>query len=365
MDISNKITENQYRSIVEASMIAIGILSLSRVVSKSAYQEAWISVILGGVYPIIVVLLASFIDKKMNGYSFEKINNKIYGKVLSKIILIIFSMRFIFSEASVISGFSNVARIVIIPFISPYMIIVILSLMTFYTAINGLTMVGRLCEMVSYVLIILVIIMISFLVEGHIINVRPVFSSFKNIISAIPNSLYSYAGIELSYIVIYFISNKTNTKKAGMQAVLFTIFVYASNVFVIIYSLGWEITSKNSYPILFLASILEIPIIENLRTTLMVLWAFVIFRILVCYLFASAYCLSKAFNIKYKASVLIAIILSAIGSIFMIPEYNRADIIDKITPYMVGLGMLWGIITSIIIIIKNKKVSNNFYKRGN
>ncbi|WP_097026759.1 GerAB/ArcD/ProY family transporter [Clostridium peptidivorans] len=363
MDISNKITENQYRSIVESSMVAIGILTLSRLVSKNAYQDGWISVILGGIYPIIVVLSASFIDRKMNGCSFENINNKVYGKLLSKIILIAFSMRFIFSQATVIAGFTNVAKVVIVSFMSPYLIIFIVFLITLYTAINGLTLVGRLCELVSYLLIVLIIMMIAFSFGGNIINVRPFFSSIKNIISAVPNSLYSYTGIELSYIVISFITNKNNTKKAGLQGVLFIIFTYASNVFVIIYCLGWEITSKNSYPILYLAATLEIPIIENLRTILMIIWTFIIFRILVCYLFGAGYCLSKAFNMKYKASVIITLILSSIGSLFMLPEYNRVDILDKVTPYATAFGILWGVITSIIIVIKNKKASNNSYKK--
>lgn len=358
MNISNKITENQYRSIVEGSMIAVEILTLSRGVSRSAYHEGWISVILGGIYPLIVVLLAAFISKKVNGCSFEKINDKIYGKFLSKIILVGFSAKFTFYGASILSGFTNVSKIVIIPFISPYVILAVLFFITLYTTINGLTLVGRLCELVSYLLILLVIMMNSLLFEGHIINVKPLFSSFKNIISAVPNSLFSYTGVEISYIIIHFITNKSNPKKAGLKAVLFIVFTYASNVFVIIYCLGWEITSKNSYPILFLASILEIPIIENLRTTLMVMWSFVIFRILACDFFAAAYSLSKAFNMKYKASLIITLILGLIGSVFMMPEYNRADILDKVTPYTMGFGILWGVITSIIIVIKNKKLSN-------
>lgn len=357
MNISNKITENQYRSIVEGSMVAIGILTLSRGVSRSAYHEGWISVILGGIYPIIVVLLASFIDKKMNGYSFEEINDKVYGKFLSKIILIGFFIKFTLYGASILSGFTNVAKIVIVPFISPYIIIAVLFFITLYTTINGLTLVGRLCELVTYLLVGLVIIMNSLSIEGHMINVRPFFSSFKNIISAVPNSLFSYTGVELSYIAISFITNKTNPKKAGLQGVLFIIFTYTSNVFVVIYCLGWEIASKNSYPILYLASILEIPLIENLRTTLMVMWTFIIFRILACDFFGAAYSLSKAFNMKYKASVIITLILATIGSIFMMPEYNRVDILEKVTPYTMGFGVLWGVITSIIIVIKNKKVS--------
>ena len=357
MDTSNKITQNQYRSIVEGSMVALGILTLSRNVTKYAYQEAWISVIIGGIYPIIVILLATFIDKKMNGYSFEKINNNIYGKFLSKIILIAFSIEFIFYEAAIIAGFTNITKFLIVPFISHYIIIVVVFLITLYTTINGLTLIGRLSEIVFYFLIVLVGMMITLSVKGSIINVKPFFTSFNNIFSAMPNSLYSYSGVELSYIVISFITNKTNPKKAGLQAVLFIIFTYASNVFAVIYSLGWEIASKNSYPILYLASTIQVPLIENFRTILMIIWSFVVFRILGCYLFGAGYCLSKAFNMKYNISLVITLILAVVLSLFMIPEYNRVNIIDKFISYAVGFGLLWGIITSIIIVIKKKHIN--------
>lgn len=353
-DISNKITENQYMGIVQGSMIAMGILTLARGVSKYAYQQGWIPVIIAGMYPIFVVLLATFIDKKMKHCDFWEINNKIYGKFLSYMITIIFFIVFVFLQLSIVSGFVNIIHLVLVPFIKPYIIVIITTLLTLYTAINGLTLVARLSEIVFYLVIISIGITLSFISQGTITNVMPFFSSFKDTLLGIPDSLYSYAGIELSYIVISFISNKKNIKKSGVYAVLTIILLYTINVFVTIYCIGWEMTSKSAYPILYIAATLEVPLLENVRTVIMILWSYVIFRILACDLFASAYCLSKVLGKGYKNSCIIITILVGILSFFMLPEYNRAKFIGELTIYIVAVGLGWGIITSIIILFKTK-----------
>lgn len=353
-EINNKITENQYMAIVQSSMIAIGILTLARTTTKQAYQDAWISIIIGGVYPIVVVILASFIDKKMNHYNFWQINNEVYGKFLSYIIVIIFIAVFSFSQLSIISAYINIIHGLLVPFAPAYAISILVMLLTLYTAINGLNIVGRLCEIVFYLVIIFIFVTLSLAFKGNIINVKPFFSSFKNILSALPDTIYSYAGVELSYVAISFITNTKNTSKPGIYGVLTVIVSYTANVFITIFCLGWEIASKHSFPYLYIAASTEIPLIENARTIIMLIWSFVIFRILACELFASSFCLSKATNISYKKSCIIITAILILLSFFLSPEHNRANVVDKITPYLAIVGLAWGIITSIIILLKRK-----------
>ncbi|MBE6066535.1 MAG: hypothetical protein E7211_02385 [Clostridium lundense] len=351
---NNKITENQYMALVQSSMIAIGILTLSRGVAKYAHQDAWISVIIGGIYPIIVVIMASFIDKKMNHNNFWQINKELYGKYLSYIIILIFIAVFSFSQLSIISGYVNVIDVILVPYLPKYVSIITIMLLTLYTAISGLNIVARLCEIVFYLSVILIVITLLLIFKGNVINIMPFFSSFKSILAAIPDSLYSYAGIELSYVVISFITNKKNTKKSGVYGVLTVIVSYTINVFVTIWCIGWEMTAKYSDPSLFVASSVEIPLIENARTIIMIIWSLVIFRILACELFASSFCLYKATNISYKKSCVIITALLIPLSFFLLPERNRIKIVSKVTPYLVIVGLAWGIITSITILIKKR-----------
>lgn len=354
MNINNKITEHQYIALVHSAMIAVGILSLAQSVTNDAYQQGWISVLIGGLYPIVVVLMAAYIDKKMKHIDFLKINNEIYGKFLTHIIVLIFFAIFIFLEVSIISGFTNVLHLTIVNYMPNYIILIVVILITIYSAIYGLTNVGRLCELFFYLMIGFIALMIFFIPRGEIRNIRPIITSYKDIIKAIPATLYSYTGVEISYICISFITNKKNTKKAGVIAVLTIIFIYTLNIFITIYSLGWELVSKVSYPLLYLVSTVHLPLIENFKTLLMFLWSSIIFRILVCNLFASSYCLSKVIKMNYRGCCIICSIFTLGLSYFFIPEYNRTKIVDAITPYVVIFGVLWGVVTAILVYFKTR-----------
>ena len=92
--------------------------------------------------------------------------------------------------------------------------------------------------------------------------------------------------------------------------------------------MGWELTSKVSYPLLYLVTTVHLPVIENLTTVLMFLWCSVIFETLAIDLFGSAYCLSKISNKGYKKCCIICSMTIFPLSYFFIPEYNRTKIID-------------------------------------
>lgn len=354
MKVNNKITEHQYRAVVHSSMIAIGILSLAQNVSSDAHQQGWISVLIGGVYPMTVVLTAAYIDKRMKHIDFWQVNNKIYGKFLTYIIALIFFVMFIFFDTAIAAGFINAMHSSIVSYMPPYIILIVIILLNIYTAINGLTVVGRLCEIFFYLMIAFIALMLIFIPRGSIDNVKPFITSYKDIISAVPDTVYAYSGVEMSYIIIPFITNRRNTKKAGIIAALTIIIIYTLNVFMTIYTLGWELTSKLTYPLFYLVATIHLPVIENFTTLLMFLWSSIIFRIFTCYLFTSAYCLSKVLNTNYKKSCIICSILTLVLSNFMIPEYNRIKIVDAITPYLVVCGVLWGLVTSVFVFFKTR-----------
>lgn len=357
--VNNKITEHQYIAIVHSSMIGVGVLSLAQNVSSDSHQQGWISVLLGGIYPIIVVLATSYIDEKMNHIDFWKINNKIYGKFVTYIIAIMFFIMYMFWVITVITGFNNVLSLTIVQFIPPYLILTVIIFLTLYSTIDGLTYVGRLCELFIYSMIMFIALMIYFIPKGSLDNVEPLISNVKDIIKAIPASLFSYSGVEISYISISFITNRKNTKKAGVISVLSIILLYLLNVFVIINALGWELTSKISYPLLYLVTTVHLPIIENFTTFLMFLWSTIIFKTLASDFFGAAYCLSKISNKGYKKCCMICSVLIFMLSYFFIPEYNRTKILDDFIPYVVGFGILWGVLTSIFVLFKTRKNKNN------
>lgn len=348
----NKITQNQYTFMLISSMIGVGILSMASGLSKIAHQQGWISTLAGGLYPLFIFITASIIDKKTNQSSFWSINNKIYGKILSHIFIFIFFLYFLTVFVGVVSGFTNVLRQTITSFLSPIYIIIPILILIPLISMSGINMVGRICEFYFYLTLPLIVIPLFFIGKGSIVNVQPIVSSFDEILASIPAGFFSFTGCEISYLIISNISNKRNTKKAGIIAATTTICIYTYIVFITIYYLGWELTSKLKYPLLYLIQAMPIPIISNFTAVFLFLWSLIILRTLIIESFMISYLLSKLLKVDYKKANFLFLPIALAYIFFMIPEYNRIALLDAIIPYFIIFSFAWGLITVILVSIK-------------
>lgn len=354
----NRITQNQYIFILISSMIGIGVLALPSNVCKTAHQQGWISPMICGIYPIFIVVTAALLDKKTNHADFWDINNIAYGKILCHIFIFIFFFYFLTIMCSVAAGYVNTLNNTIVTFLHPLLIIIPILLMITLISLKGLSIVGRLCEFIFYLTLPLIAILLFFIPKGSLINIKPFISSYNEILKSVPDSFLTYSLVEISYITISKISNKTNTKKAGIIACMITIFIYTFVVFISIYYLGWEMTSKLYNPILYMTETINIPVISDFGTLFFSLWSFVIFKSLICDNFVISYLLSKLFKISYKKGCILSSIIALIYILFMIPEQNRQLITEKLTFLFVIFSTLWGLITTISVYIKCKNTKN-------
>ncbi|PAB59135.1 GerAB/ArcD/ProY family transporter [Anaeromicrobium sediminis] len=350
----NKITQNQYIFIVVSTMIGVGILSMASGLCKTAHQQGWISALIGGLYPIFIVITAAIIGDKTNYTSFFHVNNKIYGKILSYIFTLIFFLYFLTIFVAVTSGFVDVLRQTITRFLSPIYIILPIFILIPLISMCGINMAGRICEFYFYITLPLIFIPLFLIARGSIINIKPIFSSFNEILKATPASFYVFTGCEISYLIISNISNKSNTKKAGIIAALITTGIYTFCVFITIYYLGWELTSRLEYPLLYLIQAMPIPIISNFTAVFLFLWSAIILKTLICMSFAVSYLLSKLVKIDYRKANFMFLPIALIYVFFMIPNYNRKAILDATIPYFFIFFSAWALITTILVSIKFK-----------
>lgn len=350
---ANKITENQYIFIAISSMIGVGILSMASGLCKTAHQQGWISTFFGGLYPISIVVTAAIIDKKTNHADFWTITNNVYGKVLAHIFTITFSFILLTYVSAIISGYTNVLIGTISPYISPTYIIITIILVTTFIVIRGMTVIGRICELSFYLTIPLILFVTLFFIgKGSIINTKPFFSLSSELMKAMPSSFFAYTGVELCYIMSSWISNRKSTMKAGIIACAVTILLYTFVVYITIYYLGWEITSVLEFPLLYITETINIPIISNFRALFMFLWSAIILKTILCHSFGASYFLSQFSKLNHKKSSVITSFFALIYTFFMIPQHNRNNIVDTLTPYFVIYITLWGFITTILVSIK-------------
>ncbi|WP_139905595.1 GerAB/ArcD/ProY family transporter [Clostridium thermarum] len=340
-EYSNKITRFQYMYIIQGSMIGVGLISLPYAVSNIAKQSGWISVLLCGIYPLYVTLAACTIYKNMNYINFVELNTQLYGKILSILFIFIFFTYFSLIAIFTLSGFINILVFSTTKFLSPYLIIIITVFLVYLTINEGSTNLGRISEFLFPLTLFIILIPFYFINKGNRVNLLPIISDYKSIFAAMPTALFSYSGVEISLLIIPFISDKKKIKLFSSAGSSMTIFIYTVVVLLVINYCGFKLTSKLQYPFLYLVSSAEFPVISDFEPLFLFLWGNKIFQTISSMAFGASYTMTKVLNISYNKCCILGCTVTAAISCFFIPEYNRSEAIDKILPYFVIFSLLW------------------------
>ena len=358
--MNNKITRRQYIAILLSSLIGIGILSLPSEVCRIAKQDGWISVALGGLFPLYLILTASYINKKMNYEDFANITKKLYGKYLSQLIFTIISISLLIYQILIIANYTNIMKASIGEFVPKIVIVGIITFLTINTSRNGLTVIGRLSEISIYSIIPLLLLPVIFIPKGSITNVQPFFSSGKDIISATSKGILAYTGPEIAFIILHFITNKKKPYKSAMIVSSIITFLYTFVVFIVIYYFGWKLTSKIDFPLLFMYELIKVPILSDSKALFILIWSITIFITSNIEQFSICYYGSKIFNYEYKqVSNIISVIIFALGSYAAYNDDLKVKILEPLLPYLFYFITIFATISSILVALKIRGEKKN------
>lgn len=349
------ITQNQYIFLLISAVIGIGIISAPNSLCQTAEQSGWISMLLGGIYPLSISYCVYLNYKYFGNTDFFELNKKIYGKTAAYFIFLFFFCSIMIYESSILAGFTNLLNSSISSFLPPYLIIFFIAFVNIFTAYFGLQTIGRLSEIIFYSSTILYLFPLLTFSKGNLINILPLVSSTEKIIVSIPSSFYAYTGIELAFFIMPFVINKNNFKKANIIASTIIIIIYTFLTFTSIYILGYEIVNKIYFTLIYLMEIVEIPVITDFKSIFIFLWCGVVLKALACDQFVVSYTFSKLTKIPYKKSCLITLPFVIGLAIVMVTTHGRNVFLDNTIPYIVYITSFYSILTAILVRFKGRE----------
>lgn len=344
--------------IIVGTMIGIGIGFLGSSGAAVAHQDAWISTLLCGVYPIIVVITSYIIDKKSGHEDFFVIIKKVYGKFIGYIILLIFFIYFLTIMTNVVAALTNNVTQTINSFLKPYYIIVPCLIVSAFVTMSGLSVVGRISQFYFYLTVIFILSLVFILPKGSITNIQPILHNPSELPRGMIENLTQYSLVEISFIIISKISNRKKVLRAGIYACLISTLIYTFVSFAVIYYLGWELSSRIDYPLFYIIGTIAFPVFSNLTAIFTFFWGLIVLKTIVCSNYLVSYCISSFSGISEKIGAFVAVIFVGIYTYFMLSEHNRVDIVGTYLKYFVAFSMLFGIITAILVHIKYRGKKN-------
>ncbi|MBU3184684.1 GerAB/ArcD/ProY family transporter [Clostridium estertheticum] len=353
---NNLLEESEATAMVVGFIIGASVLALPNGVVQDAKQDGWISVLIGGIYPLYVALIAIYYAKKHPDQDILDLSNLYLGKVIGTICNILFMLEFgVFAIAEIVS-LSNIFRVNATPFLTPIKVFIPTILLALYLSSKGIKVLGRINKISLYVTVALPLILVFSLKNGNYLNLFPIFGTgVKNIFSGSLESAFAYGGMESIFLFYPVLKEKNKIKKITLNALLITMGIYVWVTIACIYYLGYKVTSIALWPVLIVTGGVNIVVLNNFRFLFLLVGSMVVFKIIANEHYAFTYILSGLLRIKdINKTYWITFPIILCLCMLIKNEVQRRAIIGYIVPKIVLFNITYISIIAILIFIKGK-----------
>jgi spore germination protein len=270
----NILSSKQLIFVIIGTQIGTGIFHMARVISFAAKQDAWICVLLGAVFPLISLLIINAVVKKLPSLNIAELAWSVFGKIIGSFMVTVFIIYGIFFISVLVRIFSELINIRYLP-LTPLPVIAFLFILTMLYIVNkGLTVLGRLNELLFYVGVFLILLVIMpIFADGQITNLMPVGEvGMKELFLGTWSTGLYFSGVEVLLIFYSYINRQDEVLKVGITAAIITTFTYLIIVIACISVYGADGVQRIIWPLIFLLKTRDYPVISSLDFFFMTLW---------------------------------------------------------------------------------------------
>jgi len=356
MNKKNKLlTSSELFFILVGCIIGIGITSLPAGVVSVSKQDGWISTIIGGIYPLYIVLVGGLIIKRYPDSNILNLSKAFFGKIIGNFLNVLFMLQFLFYLVAVISGSSNQLRAYSLYFIPHFKVVMLLVAVSCFASIKGLKVLSRFSSIAFFLLCLVVLSSIVTFKSSSILNVKPFFGSgFRKIVEGSMQSILAYSNMELLLIIYPYVQVKKDILKTALMSCFTVIFVYTWIVFTSIYFSGPDLVARQLWPFSFVAESFRIPVINNFRYVEIVVWIIIAYKTISIEFYATSKIFNNITKIKRKTICFSLLPVTFIFPLFLGNEVVRRELLSKILPWITLFNLTYITLIAVLAILINK-----------
>ncbi|PEF32763.1 GerAB/ArcD/ProY family transporter [Bacillus wiedmannii] len=320
--------------LLHSTQFGIGALGFSRILSKYAENDAWLSIILVGLLTHGIIF-GIYYMLKVAGGNLIRIHIYVYGKVIGNLFNIGFVIYYFLVSISIIRGYIEIIQIWMFPTLSTLMGTVVLCVLIYYIMSSGFRVITGLCVIsifssITYIFITLFVTM----KYGYWGNLLPLFNhSIWDIVKTSQNFSYTFAGFEIILMIYPFIKTPQNSYKFAQYSIVFTNILYLITFISAVTCFSTGQLHRTIWSQLSIISVLQFSFIERLEYLVICAYTILIILNIIMPLWAAS---KGAWEITKIRQKYILILLLCIMIVFSTCLNNR-NTISIFTDYIAQL----------------------------
>lgn len=351
MQVVKKITQVQLFFIIIQAQVGIGIISLPSSVAKYSKGDAWISVILAGVFALICILLMWLLNRRFPTLTIFEMMNDIVGKYIAWFIKIAYIAYFFSVATLTVLRFVQTVNLWVLPRTPVWIVSIIFIAICVYCAKENLKVIARFCMLISIFLVVLFILTLYILKDVNYLNILPVGESgIKNIFKGSSKVITSSLGFEVILVLFPYCLGKNSGKLKVLLLAngLVTIF-YVFITFVVLAYFGPASLKIIPEPILYMLKYQSFKIIERTDLVFFSIWIVTVAATLIIYLYITSKGLSNIFT-NTKRSIITFYIATILFLLVLIVPIND-KVIGVLEVYLSLASYLFIFVLPFILLI--------------
>ncbi len=191
---------------------------------------------------------------------------------------------------------------------------------------------------------------------GSFLNIQPMFGTgFGKIAKAGIDTSFAYANMELILIIHTFVKSKNKIIKSAMISTMIITLFYTLIVFTAIFYMGPDIVPKSFWPFYFVSESVRIPVVNNFRFFIMIIWPFFMFKTVATEYYLSASIMDNITSIDYKKWCIFLSPIILFLPILFKNEMERRSFSLLVTPYVTIFNLLFITLIALLAAIKCNK----------
>jgi len=363
-----ELTKKQAIFLIVICLMANKVQRLPSLISSSIGRHGWLAFLVMGILDILFLLVMLNFNKRAKNRTTYQICEKAGGKWYAKLIFFIMAVYFLANSLLPYEAVHDLFANILFDHLSWELYGVVLALSVFFIASRGLKNIGRLGEMLFYIIIVSFVILVS--LGGVTTNYYHILPIQEIPVMKFINTCLEYNLWFGDFIIIYmFVGKIKNDKKSlGWPCVVaFSLAVLAISFSYVVYYGLYENLSINQNSLISSISQFSLLTLDVGRID----WFFVLFFQISTvisssvYIYATAECLKEIFNLnnnKLMCLIVIAIIYFLDIFIFKSVQAGASIIASFSKFFALFMVILFPIIMQITIIVadhKKKKQQKN------
>ncbi len=358
----NKISISQMQILMIFNVLGSSLLTFPRLVTTNSENSFFFSIIIGTIISFLFSLLIIYILTPSKEKSLNDFLSNNFGKIVAKIILILFLLKLIISASIALHSFVDMTKNVLLPKTNSGIILFIFLTLCFYLCYKEQSVRAKTSQVIFYIFLLYIsFFIITSLFKLNTDNIPNILD--VNLTNLTKGSLYtvlSFSNIIFFYFDFFYLDKKTPSNRKAIFNSTFVILLIGI-VFLTVTIVATSIFSLNglsfiTYPAFDTMARLSISNTFITRNEAIVFnfWIFIIFSFISACIFYSHLLLSNIFNIKLFNNKLYLLFVCTL--LFILQFVNINESILKLLDVYISIFLI--AILPFLLLVKTNFMTN-------